>query len=91
LDRALGEAFEKSCPDCAIYVSGADPFMDDTLGRLSLSKEGLEARDRKVFTEVKKRQLPLAVSMAGGYARQVSDTVDIHLNTVRQAVRMLWR
>jgi acetoin utilization deacetylase AcuC-like enzyme len=66
LDAALGEAFEKSSPDFVIYVSGADPFLDDTLGRL-------------------------AVSMAGGYARQVADTVEIHLNTVRQAVQTLWR
>ena len=91
LDAALGEAFEKSSPDFVIYVSGADPFMDDTLGRLALSMGGLAERDRRVFDRAKRAGLPLAVSMAGGYARQVADTVEIHLNTVRQAVQTLWR
>ena len=48
-------------------------------------------RDRRVFDRAKRAGLPLAVSMAGGYARQVADTVEIHLNTVRQAVQTLWR
>jgi acetoin utilization deacetylase AcuC-like enzyme len=91
LDAALGEAFEKSSPDFVIYVSGADPFLDDTLGRLALSMGGLAERDRRVFDRAKRAGLPLAVSMAGGYARQVADTVEIHLNTVRQAVQTLWR
>jgi acetoin utilization deacetylase AcuC-like enzyme len=91
LDAAMGEAFEKSSPDFVIYVSGADPFQDDTLGRLALSMGGLAERDRRVFDRAKRAGLPLAVSMAGGYARQVADTVEIHLNTVRQAVQTLWR
>jgi acetoin utilization deacetylase AcuC-like enzyme len=91
LDRALGESFERSSPDFLIYVSGADPFKDDTLGRLALSMDGLVERDRLVFERAARAGLPVAVSMAGGYARQVSDTVEIHLNTVRQAMQMLWR
>jgi acetoin utilization deacetylase AcuC-like enzyme len=91
LDRALGDAFERSCPDFLLYVSGADPYLHDTLGKLSLSMEGLEERDRRVFDRALRYGLPLAVSMAGGYARQVADTVEIHLNTVRQAVQRLWR
>ena len=91
LDRALGEAFERSTPDFMLYVSGADPYKDDTLGKLSLTMEGLAERDRRVFDRALRAGLPVAVSMAGGYARQVADTVEIHLNTVRQAVQTLWR
>ena len=91
LDRALREAFERSTPDFMLYVSGADPYRDDTLGKLSLTMEGLAERDRRVFDRALRAGLPVAVSMAGGYARQVVDTVEIHLNTVRQAVQTLWR
>jgi acetoin utilization deacetylase AcuC-like enzyme len=66
-------------------LAGADPFDGDRLGRLALSKEGLAARDRRVFQFAKDLGLPVAVAMAGGYGRNVSDTVDIHFSTVEIA------
>ena len=74
--------------DLAIYLAGADPFVGDTLGRLALSKEGLAARDSLVFAACADAGLPVAVVMAGGYAKQVEDIVDIHFNTVRLAGEM---
>ena len=80
LDRLALPAF-----DLAIYLAGADPFVGDTLGRLALSKEGLAARDSMVLTVCQAAGLPVAVVMAGGYAKQVDDIVDIHFATVRLA------
>lgn len=85
LDEALKLAVERSLPDLAIYLAGADPFADDKLGRLSLSKQGLAARDRLVFERLARQGIPVAVTMAGGYARKVVDTVDIHAQTIALA------
>lgn len=71
--------------DLAIYIAGADPYADDQLGRLKLTKEGLQARDRMVLDACAAWGAPVAVVMAGGYARDVADTVDIHFATVRLA------
>lgn len=71
--------------DLAIYVSGADPFIGDKLGKLSVSKAGLAERDRIVFELCAAAGLPIAVAMGGGYADNVSDIVDIHFNTVKIA------
>ena len=79
VDAALAAAHA----DLAIYLAGADPFVGDTLGRLALSKAGLAERDRLVLDRCRCADLPVAVVMAGGYARQIQDTVDIHLETVR--------
>ena len=68
-----------------IYVAGADPYREDQLGGLRLTKEGLEKRDRLVFGKARARKIPVAVTLAGGYARKVEDTVLIHSNTVRVA------
>ena len=81
LDRALAE-FK---PDLIFYVAGADPYRDDQLGGLKLSLEGLEKRDRLVFEKASERKIPVAVTLAGGYARQLEDTIQIHSNTVRVA------
>jgi acetoin utilization deacetylase AcuC-like enzyme len=70
-----------------IYVSGADPFRDDRFGRLSLDFADLRARDEMVFDACRRRGLPVAVSMAGGYARKVDDTVAIHLATIGAGMR----
>lgn len=85
LDDALRSAFAACSPDLVFFVSGADPFAGDRLGRLALTREGLAARDRRVFAACRDRGAPVAVTMAGGYAREVDDIVDIHLETVRQA------
>ncbi len=71
--------------DLAIYVSGADPFVGDKLGKLSVSKAGLAERDRIVFDLCAGAGLPVAVAMGGGYADNVLDIVDIHFNTIKIA------
>ncbi|HEY6109834.1 MAG TPA: histone deacetylase [Gemmatimonadales bacterium] len=91
LDRladALPRALAASRPDLAIYVSGADPHVGDRLGRLGLTKEGLEERDRTVLGMLRRLGVPVAVTMAGGYGRNLQDTVDIHFATVRQAASL---
>ena len=72
-------------PDIVFYVGGADPFCEDQLGGLALTKRGLSERDRKVFEEVRRRSIPVATTLAGGYARRVEDTVRIHVNTILAA------
>jgi acetoin utilization deacetylase AcuC-like enzyme len=72
-------------PDIVFYVGGADPFCEDQLGGLALTKRGLSERDRKVFEEVRRRGIPVATTLAGGYARRVEDTVSIHVNTILAA------
>jgi acetoin utilization deacetylase AcuC-like enzyme len=87
--EALNGALEKlrqSGPfDLAIYLAGADPYHEDRLGRLSLTKAGLKERDQQVLRWCCQHRVPLAIAMAGGYARQVSDIVDIHACTVNLA------
>ena len=85
LARGVDRAIELARADLAIYLAGADPFVDDTLGRLALSKAGLAQRDRCVFERCRAAGLPIAVTMSGGYARNVEDTVDIHFQTVQLA------
>jgi len=81
LDRALSE-FE---PELIYYVAGADPYHDDQLGGLRLSIAGLEQRDRLVFEKARSKDIPVAITLAGGYARRVEDTIQIHTNTIRIA------
>ena len=88
LDGGLCQALERSHADLAIYLAGADPYFDDKLGRLKLTKAGLQARDRMVLTYCRDAGIPVAISMAGGYARNVEDTVDIHFATVRLAAEL---
>ena len=69
-------------PDLICYISGADPYKEDQLGGLALSIDGLKQRDLLVFKVAKARGIPVMVTYAGGYARNVEDTVTIHCNTV---------
>ncbi len=89
----LGERLERVLDledwNLAIFLAGADPFVGDRLGRLSVSKEGLAERDRLVFASCRERGIPVAVTMAGGYAREVSDIVDIHFRTIQRAATLL--
>ena len=86
---ALGEALERVLDledwDLALFLAGADPFEGDKLGRLSVTKSGLAERDRMVLEGCRERDIPVAVTMAGGYAREVEDTVDIHFQTITTA------
>jgi acetoin utilization deacetylase AcuC-like enzyme len=70
-------------PQAMIYLAGADPYEGDRLGRLKLTKAGLKARDEYVLQTARDKAIPVAVTMAGGYAHDVADIVDIHFNTVR--------
>ncbi len=88
LQGALAQIDAVFAPDLVIYLAGADPYADDRLGRLKLSMSGLAARDAMVFGWCAMRNLPVAVAMAGGYARQIEDTVTIHANTVITAQRI---
>lgn len=85
LAEGLASVRRSFSPDLVIYLAGADPFIHDRLGRLSLSLQGLAQRDRQVFDWCQQQRLPVAVVMAGGYARQVADTVAIHFQTVQIA------
>jgi acetoin utilization deacetylase AcuC-like enzyme len=87
LADALPQALDRAQPDLAIYLSGADAFAGDRLGKLSLSKDGLAARDRLVLGMLRGHHIPVAVTMAGGYSANVLDTVDIHFATVCAAAR----
>jgi acetoin utilization deacetylase AcuC-like enzyme len=72
-------------PDLVFYLGGADPYAGDKLGRLSLSIDGLRARDEFVLGECRARGVPVATVMSGGYAADINDTVEIHCNTIRAA------
>ncbi len=89
LEDGLERALERSGAELAIYLAGADPFEDDRLGRLCVSKEGLAERDRLVLEACRERRVPVAVTMAGGYARKIEDTVEIHFQSVRTAADLL--
>jgi acetoin utilization deacetylase AcuC-like enzyme len=82
LDNALSSGLRQFQPDLLCYIAGADPYKEDQLGGLSLSIEGLKQRDQLVFRVAKARGIPVMVTYAGGYARNVEDTVTIHSNTV---------
>jgi acetoin utilization deacetylase AcuC-like enzyme len=73
-------------PECAFYLAGADPYEDDQLGGLRLTMEGLRARDRLVIRTVRDAGIPVVVTLAGGYARRVEDTVAIHVATIEEAL-----
>ncbi|MEO5676154.1 MAG: histone deacetylase [Usitatibacter sp.] len=88
LERGLDETLERSRPQLAIYLAGADPYEDDRLGRLSLTKAGLARRDAMVLGRLGARGIPVAIAMAGGYARNIEDSVEIHANTILAARRM---
>lgn len=88
LEPALETAIEESEAELAIYLAGSDPFAGDRLGRMKLSRAGLAARDRLVFEACREAGLPVATAMAGGYARDIEDTVSIQAETVRIAASM---
>ena len=73
-------------PDLVFYLAGADPYKDDQLGHTKLTKDGLKQRDRLVLSAVREAAVPTVIVLAGGYARQLIDTVDIHVSTVEAAL-----
>jgi acetoin utilization deacetylase AcuC-like enzyme len=91
LDGGVRRALERAAADLAVYLAGADPFEGDRLGRLAVTKAGLAARDRLVLDRCRNVGIPVAIAMAGGYAHDIDDTVDIHVETVRAAGRFAER
>jgi len=87
LDRLRGalKVAMSFAPNMIFYLAGADPYNEDQLGGLSLTMEGLKQRDRVVFETGLEAGVPLAVTLAGGYARNTDDTVEIHCNTAKAA------
>ena len=83
----LPRVLDSQRPEIVFYLAGADPYEGDLLGRLKLTIEGLRARDRYVFDECRRRGIPVAVTMSGGYAPDVEAIVTIHRNTIDEARR----
>jgi len=86
LEEAL-PAVMASNPECLFYLAGADPYEQDQLGGLSLTLDGLRARDRIVIDQARRNRLPMVIVLAGGYARRVEDTVAVHTATLKEAAR----
>ena len=82
LDNALSSGLRRFIPELLCYVAGADPYREDQLGGLSLTIDGLKRRDELVFQVAKARGIPVMVTLAGGYARKLDDTITIHCNTI---------
>jgi len=85
LDNAVSSALRRFQPQLISYVAGADPYQYDQLGGLGLTIEGLKRRDLLVFRIAKARAIPVMVTLAGGYAVDMDDTIEIHANTVAAA------
>jgi acetoin utilization deacetylase AcuC-like enzyme len=91
LEKYLHRSFEEFSPQLLVYVAGADPYREDQLGGLALTMEGLARRDALVMGYAQRNQVPTAVTLAGGYARKVEDTVTIHVNTIKAAIEAAQR
>ena len=89
LSKAVPKILTDHKPQLVVYVAGADPFKDDQLGSLRLTKRGLALRDRIVIEGCHKRGIPVVPVLAGGYAHDTQDTVDVHVNTARECLRVL--
>ena len=88
LEKGLTASIQTFNADLAIYLAGADPYKKDRFGKLALTKAGLAKRDRLVLKHLKKAGLPTAVTMAGGYALDIQDIVDIHFRTIQTVLEL---
>jgi len=89
LRENLKKALAAFRPELIYYLAGADPYREDQLGGLALTLEGLGERDRTVFAMAREHNVPVAVTLAGGYARNVEDTIAIHVGTVKEALQII--
>ena len=87
LEQCLEQLDMRFQPDSLIFLAGADPHEDDRLGRLNISGEGMRRRDEIVLQYALERNLPIALSMAGGYGREIESTVQIHFQTIKTALQ----
>lgn len=88
LKATLPRLIEKQKPDFIFYLSGVDVLASDKLGKLALTKEGCKERDRFVFESVRENNIPVQVSMGGGYSPDIKDIIEAHCNTFRLANEM---
>ena len=91
LSSTLLQIWQSFKPDVVYYLAGADPYEDDQLGQLKLTKAGLKKRDNWVISKCLEKKVPLVILLAGGYAFRVEDTVDIHCHTCRIATMLFGR
>jgi acetoin utilization deacetylase AcuC-like enzyme len=91
LEKYLHRSFDEFSPQLIFYVAGADPYREDQLGGLALTLDGLARRDALVLGYAQRNQVPTAVTLAGGYARKLEDTVSIHVNTIKAAIQAAQR
>jgi acetoin utilization deacetylase AcuC-like enzyme len=89
LEEDLVPSLNSFHPDIVMYIAGADPYREDQLGGLALTTDGLKARDRLVLETAFHSGIPVSIALAGGYARNTSDTVTIHCNTAKVAKEVL--
>jgi acetoin utilization deacetylase AcuC-like enzyme len=82
LEKAVPQILDTFKPELVLYQAGADPYKEDKLGGLLISKQGLKKRDCLVFTQCLSRKIPIAATLGGGYAEKLEDTVEIHAGTV---------
>jgi acetoin utilization deacetylase AcuC-like enzyme len=87
LEKYLHRSFDEFSPQLLFYVAGADPYGEDQLGGLALTMDGLARRDALVMGYAQRNQVPTAVTLAGGYARKLEDTIRIHVNTIKAAIQ----
>jgi acetoin utilization deacetylase AcuC-like enzyme len=88
VDAELGPAIERASPDVILYQAGADPYREDPYSPLDLGIEDLYARDRLVFSRARSAGVPIAWVLAGGYTKDVSKVVEVHVNTARAAAEI---
>ena len=82
LQKGIRASLKRANAEVVLYLAGADPYKHDRFGRLNISKAGLAERDRMVLQSCHEAGLPVAITMAGGYAPNIADTVDIHFQTL---------
>ena len=91
LSKNIPAVIREFRPEFIMYVAGADPYKEDQLGALKLTKDGLMERDTFIFKQARAAAIPAAVVLAGGYAFHESDTVDIHYNTIKSGIDIFYR
>lgn len=87
LRHELPRALDKFRPDFVVYVAGADVYRGDLLGGFKVTMGGIKKRDAFVFSECRRRGIPIALTLSGGYAKRFADTVRIHANTIKEALK----
>jgi acetoin utilization deacetylase AcuC-like enzyme len=88
LEKHIPRIYDDFQPDLIYYLAGADPFSRDQLGGLELTQSGLMQRDRLVIEGARSRNIPMVIVLAGGYAFNIEEVAEIHINTVKTARRI---